>query len=98
MRSDAIRSDYQELVRRMLDALDFMRTIHAEDETSTSAVDMFSSHEGLILHYEQALTRLVRDQHYNVGTHFLWIGDRTRQLDGAHVGSGRPGPTAVGAR
>ena len=44
------------------------------------------SHEGLLLDYEQQLTRKGSDgRYYNFGTHFLWIGDRTRQLDGAHV-------------
>jgi len=85
VRSDAIRQDYQELVRRMLDALDFMKTIHAENETSTSNVDMFSSHEGLILQYEEALTRKVNGKFYNMSSHFQWIGDRTRQLNGAHI-------------
>ncbi len=46
---------------------------------------LFSSHEGLILDYEAALTKLVKDSHYNLGAHFLWIGDRTRQIDGAHI-------------
>jgi 3-deoxy-7-phosphoheptulonate synthase len=48
-------------------------------------VYLFSSHEGLILDYEAALTKLVKDSHYNLGAHFLWIGDRTRQIDGAHI-------------
>lgn len=85
VRSDTVRTDYQELVRRMMDSLDFMRTIHAENESSTMSVDMFSSHEGLILDYEEALTRKVGSKYYNSSAHFLWIGDRTRQLNGAHI-------------
>jgi len=77
-----------------------METIGADPNASSSTgilnalstVDIFASHEGLLLDYEQSLTRLLvdptdptRQKYYNVGTHFLWIGDRTRQLDGAHV-------------
>ena len=52
---------------------------------------MFSSHEGLLLLYEEALTRKTELGWYNLGAHFLWIGDRTRQLDGAHIGAGMNG-------
>ncbi len=50
-------------------------------------VDFYTSHEGLHLQYEQAVTRQVprREGWYNLGTHFPWIGNRTRSLDGAHV-------------
>jgi 3-deoxy-7-phosphoheptulonate synthase len=50
-------------------------------------VDFYSSHEGLLLAYEQAVTRQVprRTGWYNLGSHFPWIGNRTRALDGAHV-------------
>jgi len=50
-------------------------------------VDFFTSHEGLHLYYEQAQTRQVprRTGWYNLSTHFPWIGDRTRALEGAHV-------------
>ena len=53
------------------------------------APDVFASHEGLLLPYEEALTRPAGDAWYNLGAHLLWIGDRTRQLDGAHVGACR---------
>ena len=46
---------------------------------------VFTSHEALLLDYEQALLRLTRGRLYNVSAHFLWIGERTRQLDGAHI-------------
>jgi 3-deoxy-7-phosphoheptulonate synthase len=64
-----------------------MRTIGADENSTTlSSVEMYMSHEGLLLDYEQQFTRKGTDgKYYNVGTHFLWIGDRTRQLDGAHV-------------
>ena len=48
--------------------------------------EFFISHEGLILHYEQALTQKQNEgSYYNIGAHMLWIGDRTRSTDGAHV-------------
>jgi 3-deoxy-7-phosphoheptulonate synthase len=50
-------------------------------------VQFYTSHEALLLGYEQALTRRdpVTDEWYDGSAHFLWIGERTRQLDGAHV-------------
>jgi 3-deoxy-7-phosphoheptulonate synthase len=50
-------------------------------------VEFYTSHEGLVLDYEQALTKYVpeHEKFYNLGAHILWIGDRTRALDGAHV-------------
>ena len=52
-----------------------------------SRVDFFTSHEGLHLPLEESLTRQVprRPDWYNLSTHFPWIGDRTRELDGAHI-------------
>ena len=67
-------------------ALAFMDAIGVDpDEFHT--VDFYSSHEALILEYEHALTRIDSrtDQAYDVSGHFVWIGERTRQLDGAHV-------------
>ena len=46
---------------------------------------MFTSHEGTQLDLEEALTRKVGSAYYNLSCHMLWIGDRTRQLDGGHV-------------
>ena len=48
-------------------------------------IDFFTSHEGLLLNYEEALTQKFGDRYYNLGAHFLWIGDRTRALDHAHI-------------
>ncbi|KAI8895354.1 DAHP synthetase [Globomyces pollinis-pini] len=87
-----VRRRYQEIVDQLLNALDFMRTIGADEEGPTiNSVDLFMSHEGLLLDYESKLTKEVKNRltntskYYNLGTHYLWIGDRTRQLDGAHV-------------
>ncbi|KAG0003053.1 hypothetical protein BGZ65_002086 [Modicella reniformis] len=99
VKSSALRQEYQGIVDRLTDALDFMKTIGADPNahpgttaSTLNTVDIFASHEGLILEYEHALTRLManptdstQQKYYNVGAHFLWIGDRTRQIDGAHV-------------
>jgi 3-deoxy-7-phosphoheptulonate synthase len=67
-------------------ALTFMQAIGA-DPDEFHRVDFHSSHEALVLEYEHAMTRIdSRTQApYDVSAHFLWIGERTRQLDGAHV-------------
>ena len=67
-------------------ALSFMKAIGA-DPDEFHRVDFHSSHEALILEYEHAMTRIdSRTQlPYDVSSHFVWVGERTRQLDGAHV-------------
>jgi len=81
--SPAHRAEYEALVERILDALDFVESTGVRSQTF-STVELFSSHEGLLLAYEEAATRL-SGRYYNLGAHMLWIGDRTRALDGAHV-------------
>jgi len=63
---------------------DFARVIGAEGDPLGSA-PVFTSHEGLLLEYEAAITRRHESVYYNLGAHMLWIGDRTRQIGGAHV-------------
>ena len=70
-------------------ALAFMRAcgVDTENYAALHEVDVFTSHEALILGYEEALTRhdSLTGQWYDASAHMLWIGERTRQLDGAHV-------------
>jgi 3-deoxy-7-phosphoheptulonate synthase len=80
---------YRDLAARIDETLRFMGACGL---TSISApqireTDFYTSHEALLLPYEQALTRVdsTTGDHYACSAHFLWIGDRTRQLDGAHV-------------
>lgn len=138
-----VRSKYQAIVSRIIDTLEMMRTIGLDTGGALETVDLFTSHEGLLLDYEQALTRRLRQPqnaplpstsstttnssqerprlngtfstmtanitspsvsssgytrkssfssqptpptlHYNTSAHFIWIGDRTRQLTHAHV-------------
>lgn len=77
---------YQELADRIGEALAFMRACgFAEGEASPlHAVDFYTSHEALLLPYEEALTRQ-EGGWFGASAHMLWLGERTRQLDGAHI-------------
>lgn len=77
---------YEKMAAEIGRALDFMQTCGADPEEFRT-VDFYASHEALILEYERALTRIDSrtDLPYDVSAHFVWIGERTRQLDGAHV-------------
>lgn len=78
---------YKELVNSIGDALQFMETVAEASISQLDRVDFYTSHEGLHLTYEQAQTQKVprRNGWYNLSTHFPWIGDRTRDLEGAHI-------------
>lgn len=116
-----LRAKYSEVVNALTTSLRFMNTIGAVGNSSTlDSIDLFTSHEGLVLEYEQPLTRPFSSaaihgagaakrlrrpsstttaaangdsgsqddddvEYYDTSAHFLWIGDRTRQIDGAHV-------------
>jgi len=77
---------YERLAGEIDRALSFMRACGAEPE-ELRTVEFYSSHEALLLPYEQALTRVDArtGSQYDLSAHFLWVGDRTRDLDGAHV-------------
>lgn len=78
---------YQLIANRIRDALTLLGGFGALNDDVLERAEFFTSHEGLILPYEEALTARppLTDRFYNLGAHLLWIGDRTRQLDGAHV-------------
>lgn len=77
---------YEQMASEIGRALAFMESAGVDPEQFKS-VDFYASHEALIIEYEKALTRIdSRTQNpYDVSGHFIWIGERTRQLDGAHV-------------
>ncbi|KAF9885823.1 hypothetical protein FE257_012295 [Aspergillus nanangensis] len=108
----SIKEKYEQIVTRVKDALRFMHTVGIDIDRGAETVDIYTSHEGLLLEYEQSLTRLLKTpapphssrkttattipphqthvpptitSHYATSAHFLWIGDRTRQIDGAHI-------------
>ena len=80
---------YQALADRITEALDFMRAcgIDPEVHPEMRVTDFYTSHEALLLGFEQAMTRVdsTSGDYYATSGHFIWIGDRTRQLDHAHV-------------
>lgn len=120
VRSPTLQSEFESIVDSLTDSLEFMRTIGADPTPASAAagplssVDYYISHEGLMLEYEEALTRFAplpasartsspltstvstpassmilppaEDKAaYALSAHTIWLGDRTRQLDGAHV-------------
>lgn len=117
VRSPELQQAFSSVVESLQDSLDFMNVATGSAGGSArggmETVDLYTSHEALLLEYEEALTRqypddrtftppvsrsssrvrvseasparAARGKHYNVSSHFIWIGDRTRQIDGAHV-------------
>ncbi len=79
--------EYQRIVKTIGESISFMETITNAPIGEIDRMDFYCSHEGLHLLYEQAQTRQVPHNPgwYNLATHFPWIGDRTRAVDGAHV-------------
>ncbi|MGZ6734512.1 MAG: class II 3-deoxy-7-phosphoheptulonate synthase [Nocardioides sp.] len=84
--SSPVGARYEAMGKEIDRALTFMKAIGA-DPREFHGVDFYSSHEALLMEYEHAMTRIDSrtDEPYNVSGHFVWIGERTRQLDGAHV-------------
>lgn len=98
------RFKYQNITNKINESFTFMSSCNMPEPEKASQVDFYTSHEGLVLEYEAAVTRKVTPEsmveppggaasrqgehthsYYNLGAHFLWIGNRTRALDGAHV-------------
>ena len=86
VRESPIGQQYEALANEIERALTFMKAIGA-DPDEFHRVDFHSSHEALVLEYEHAMTRIDSrtNEPYDVSGHFMWIGERTRQLGGAHV-------------
>ena len=86
IRDSKFGEKYEQMATEIGRALAFMESAGVDPEQFKS-VDFYASHEALIIEYEKALTRIdSRTQlAYDVSGHFIWIGERTRQLDGAHV-------------
>jgi 3-deoxy-7-phosphoheptulonate synthase len=95
---------YEQMAAEIERALAFMRAcgVDTESHSALHEVDVYTSHEALILGYEEALTRQdsLTGQWYDCSAHMLWIGERTRQLDGAHMeflrGVGNPIGVKIG--
>ncbi|KAN0137910.1 DAHP synthetase [Lactarius tabidus] len=112
VRSPSLKDEYEAISQGLSDALDFTRTIGLASGREAQSyergggrgalgeADLYTSHEGLLLDYEEAMTRMYSipdstisrelgtpapKKYYNTSAHFLWVGDRTRQLNGAHI-------------
>jgi 3-deoxy-7-phosphoheptulonate synthase len=86
IRDSRFGEKYEQVASEIGRALAFMESAGV-DPNEFKAVDFYASHEALIIEYEKALTRIDSrtDLAYDVSGHFIWIGERTRQLDGAHI-------------
>ncbi|MEM8758117.1 MAG: 3-deoxy-7-phosphoheptulonate synthase class II [Planctomycetota bacterium] len=82
-----LREQYQRMTRELAGALKFMENLGEQAVDDLTRVDFFTSHEGLNLLYESAQTRQVprKPGYYDLTTHLPWIGERTRDLGGAHI-------------
>ena len=95
---------FEDIASRINECLTFMEACGINDKNvpQMNETDFFTSHEALLLPYEEALTRIdsTSGKWYDVSAHMLWVGDRTRQLDGAHIefvkGIGNPIGIKVG--
>ena len=101
VQSAPIKAQYSQIVSSITDSIRFMRTVGADSADQLQTVDLYTSHEALLLEYEETQTRNMTTpaprspqllshttapkSYYNTSAHFLWIGDRTRALDGAHI-------------
>ena len=83
------KGKYREIEDKISDALAFMEAcgINSDNNRRLRTVNFYTSHEALHLPFEQAMTRVdsTTGEYHDTSAHFVWIGDRTRQLDGAHV-------------
>ena len=80
---------YRDMSVRIQEALEFMAACGMNSQTTKQIreTSFFTSHEALLLNYEQSMTRVdsISEKWYDTSAHMLWIGERTRQLDGAHI-------------
>ena len=84
-----VSKKYEELAEQIEQSLKFMEACGVTSKTyrTLRETDFYTSHEALLLPYEEAFTRQdsITNDWYNVSAHMVWVGDRTRQLDGAHI-------------
>ncbi len=86
---DKTKGKYKEIEDKISDALAFMEAcgINSDNNRRLRTVNFYTSHEALLLPFEESMTRVdsTTGEYHDTSAHFVWIGDRTRQLDGAHV-------------
>ena len=83
------KKKFENMANRINECIDFMEACGINDQNvrQMNETEFYTSHEALLLPYEEALTRIdsTSGKWYDVSAHMLWVGDRTRQLDGAHI-------------
>jgi len=86
---DAIGERYKDMAERLDESLNFMAACGLTSETAPQLreTEFYTSHEALLLRYEEAMTRIdsLTGEWYDTSAHMLWVGERTRQLDNAHL-------------
>ena len=86
---DKTKGKYKEIEDKISDALAFMEAcgINSDNNRRLRSVNFYTSHEALLLPFEESMTRIdsTTGEYHDTSAHFVWIGDRTRQPDGAHV-------------
>ncbi len=87
MKNNVYYQEYEQMVRSITKAIGFMESIMPHPFNTLHKVDLYTSHEALNLYYEAAQTRRVprKTGWFNLSGHMVWLGNRTRQLDNAHV-------------
>lgn len=89
VKDNTLGTKYEEIANKISESLAFMKAcgITSENTPQLNQTTLFTSHEALLLNYEEALTRRdsITGDWFNCSAHMLWIGDRTRELDGAHI-------------
>lgn len=85
VRTSKFGERYEAIAREIDRALAFIRACGLTDDQALRTVTLYGSHEALALEYDRALTRVAGDRAYGLSGHFLWVGERTKQLDGAHI-------------
>ena len=87
--NEKTKGKYKEIEDKISDALSFMEAcgINADTNRRLRTVNLYTSHEALLLPFEEAMTRIdsTTGEYHDTSAHFVWIGDRTRQPEGAHV-------------
>jgi 3-deoxy-7-phosphoheptulonate synthase len=76
---------YDAIAREIDRAIAFIRACGMTDDEALRTVTLYCSHEALALEYDRALTRVSAGRAYGLSGHFLWVGERTRDIDGAHI-------------
>ncbi|MDZ7773236.1 MAG: 3-deoxy-7-phosphoheptulonate synthase class II [Balneolaceae bacterium] len=87
MKQNRYYKEYEAMVNSIQKAVNFMETITPNEFSTLQKINVYTSHEGLHLWYDAAQTRRVprREGWYNLSSHLVWLGNRTRDIDGAHV-------------